>query len=139
MLIPFRTSVTGIVAEVCGRFVVMLEEKLQLGGQLAIGTKEQDIWEALQCEVSLEKVFWGDLRSTGMSRHAYGQLKPVSVNLGPGHNVPSMCKTDELGFLALTHYAESVTDTSPLPPFGTWTASVLQVVHILTMQTLLTM
>lgn len=126
MLVPFSCNASAMVGTVCKHIIKQLEEKFQLTTQG--GAREQDAWEALQCELALEKVFWGALRSTGMRRGAYGQLKAFSVNLGPGHNVPSRCRTDELGFLALTHHTEAVTDTSPLPPFGTWTTSDVQVV-----------
>ena len=85
------------------------------------------VWEALQLELTLEKLFWGTIKTFGVTRAAYVLLRQYAVNLGPGHNVPSRSKTDEKGCITLTHWRESINTPDMLPSFSIWTTHHVQV------------
>lgn len=143
MLVPFASNVAALMSPVLGSVIDKLQSFLNdhtkaIDNHCDAVVRVQDIWESLQFELSLEKFFWGRIQSFGLTNFTcYRSLKLYSVNLGPGHNAPSRCATDELGFLALTKYTESTSSesASPLPPFGIWTRNKLQVGRLMVHET----
>lgn len=86
------------------------------------------VWTSLQAELALEKFFWGRLDWQGMNWRDYALLKRQSVLLGPGQEVhQDVCRTDRLGFLALSDQPEQDTLlAAEMPPPTLWTKHWMQ-------------
>lgn len=69
-------------------------------------------WQAFQLEMALHKMFWGHQQSGLVNQH--------SINMGPGIDIPSRCRTDQLGFLAFEEPTSSTADERSTPPLGLW-------------------
>lgn len=131
MLIPFSSNITSPMVPVIGSLIDTLGELQRKGKDiLRWGTSPdvKDVWLALQCEIALEKFFWGRVHPWGMEHQTFLQLRQFAAILGPGHNAPSTSLTDQLGFLATEDWTESLGPNSSLPPFGIWTNHRIQVI-----------
>ena len=131
MLVPFATSVTKLMIPVLGHIIDQLSGLLRLGCEMVAG-KPSDltdghIWDALQCELALEKFFWGKIQRFGFTSAAYLLAKQLAVNLGPGHNILGRSATDESGFLKLSYLAEAGVLSSREPPISLWVTNRTQV------------
>ena len=85
------------------------------------------VWDAVQCEVALEKFFWGKVQRFGLKRSAQVLIRQLAVNLGPGHNVPGRCDTDQSGFLKLVDAHVSGVLAYEMPPIDLWVDNSTQV------------
>ena len=98
MLLPFVGNATRKMEPVLRQLILLLRnyhDGWSPENVPAVG----DVWQCLQSELALEKFFWGRIQGNKMHMYSLKQLSLLSVNLGPGINVPSLCLTDDLGFL----------------------------------------
>lgn len=130
MVVPFRDNITRrmipVISHIIDKLILLMKHGKDILESKAMPT-QGGLWTSLQFECALEKFFWGKLNSVGMNWATYNLLKEHSVNLGPGHNVPTRSNTDHLGFLCLCNFEESLGRTSELPPFRIWTSFQIQV------------
>lgn len=125
LLIPFKGNVTEMMIPILMPAVNLLNQKLSKWKAQQM-PKPSDVWDILRLELALEKFTWGRIHWNQMNRAGFYELRRTSVQLGPGHNAPSDCQTDQLGFLALNNQMPIGTNM-PLPPIGTWTHNWMQV------------
>lgn len=131
MLVPFLSNVTlrmlPVIGSVIDRLGVLRQTALRSLTH-AQAVKIDEIWQALQYELALEKVFWGQTKFFGMDFETYRDLKALARSLGPGHDMYSdTCSTDHQGFLVINDWNSGIGPLSPLPPLGIWTRSNIQV------------
>ena len=134
MFVPFNINATKAMQPVIFHLTdwmrgVHLTEvnQQQRPGHRNVAPPISVIWQCLQAELALEKVFWGKTQRMGLVPAAQQRVRQLAVNLGPGHNVPGRCATDQLGFLAMTDYQESLEPSTSVPPMEIWVRNQMQV------------
>lgn len=112
MLVPFFDS-DGNVLERLRKLIKYLGESLnKLKAEQNCTGEFRSSWQAFQLEMALYKMFWGHQQSGLVNQH--------SINMGPGIDIPSRCRTDQLGFLAFEEPTSSTADERSTPPLELW-------------------
>jgi len=93
---------------------IHIHDKLKSAFFTRRGTGDVNVaWDAFQCELAVEKLLWGH-PMCGMSRI-------YSTNLGPGLEISTRCKSDQMGFLCLEESSACCTAEDTLPPLDVYT------------------